>query len=258
MKKAAILLIGGISKKKGQYLQNYVNIIKDSKDSYVNFTSCFLSIQKCIVKANPDFNFDFFIHSWSFDLKSELDNLYKPIVSLYEDNSQYKDILNKKKRTGHLSTISRMLSMKKGIELIEKSQKDYSFIILIRPDILIWKNIELKLLDENILYVDGHHIPEKFKGDNIFIMNMKNLHQMKHIFDYEEIPYGHNFTYKFITQQMQKKPNHDFKMLDLVPPKDFEILRKIYHNSYIKYKTINENILKEFNLSLEEIKQYEI
>ena len=52
----------------------------------------------------------------------------------------------------HVATLSQSLNTKFGIELIEKQNINYDYVIIYRIDLLIWKDIVLSEYDFNKIY----------------------------------------------------------------------------------------------------------
>ena len=221
MKKVAILLKGAISKKEGRYLidDNIIN------NNYINFSCCKTSIQKHIIEANKDVNFDFYICSWSHDLEKELVQLYSPNDSLFLNYNDYKgQILNVFQNYNyymhphHVATLSQSLNTKFGIELIEKQNINYDYVIIYRIDLLIWKDIVLSEYDFNKIYFNKHSRDNAapFSGDYHWMMNMNMLNKFK--FTYDSVhsghpPIAHSFFKSYVLNYMHEELFENAKKL---------------------------------------------
>lgn len=76
----AVLVRGGVSPIQGRW-----SMRKTPRDiKRVNVQACFASIRKNIVLANPNADFDFFVHSWQVDMAKELDLTFAPVASAYQ------------------------------------------------------------------------------------------------------------------------------------------------------------------------------
>jgi len=112
MKKVAFCLLGAVSKECGKFIQPKT-LYTDSP--YVDYVKCKKSIMKYIIKANPNYEFDFFCHCWNYDLEDELQKLYNPKILLCENNNDYIDELLSKCDIDRFHLISHALSLKKTI-----------------------------------------------------------------------------------------------------------------------------------------------
>lgn len=164
--RVAICLRGAVAKKTSRFpLENQIYV----SGEYVNYAAVKNSIQRHIVDCNKNMTFDFFIHCWSTDLENELVRLYNPVRWKFEDNRIYNDEIRKgipdSSQFGQLSSV---LSMKKSLELVDDS---YDRIILVRPDVLLWKDMNLSEYEKDVIYVN-RWIEER--GDFHFVMSSKH------------------------------------------------------------------------------------
>lgn len=251
-KKVAILLKGAVSRKSGKI--SYVH-----NNDYVNYYAQFLSLKKHLLDTNKDYSFDFFIHCWDFELEQKINQIYNPTLALYENNVEYKDkiidILNKCQcDLQFYSQVSQCISIKNGIQLIEKNSilKDikYEIIIIYRLDLLLWKNMYLNnYCDLNNIYVNKY---EDCLGDFHFIMNFENAKQFANIVDNLSIklkPLPHQFFKTYICKTMNK----NLIMDDIEAGTHQEVIRKL-KNVYQTH--IFDEDLKNYDLLKEEIFSY--
>jgi hypothetical protein len=211
MKRVAFLIKGAVSKVSGKF-DNPGQLYREG--SYINYKAAYNSIVKHFIKPNPDYIFDFFIHCWNPDLETNLVDLYKPVVSKFENNNIYKnDIISKLDYSGvgHgcFALASHSLSIKFGCELIEdyvnNSNTEYDFVILYRPDILIWKDVVLGDYDINSISLSNY---QDYRGDFHFIMNYINMLKFKNIWESispQNQPLEHKLFPKYI-QEFIKVP----------------------------------------------------
>ncbi len=190
MKKVAFCLRGAVSKKNGVT----GSLLKEnSNDDYIDYVKCRNSIFKFIISKNPSYQIDFFCHCWNVDLKNNLEELYKPKKSLFENNNSYIDdiierckVLDHKKRKQEVSGISQSLTIKKSLILKEEYEKEnnceYDIVILYRYDVLLWKDMILDNynLNSSNIYVNGH--PEG-NGDFHFVTSNSNSAAFKGLYD---------------------------------------------------------------------------
>jgi hypothetical protein len=266
-RKVAILLRGAVSRNR------YGAFISDTNcthGNYVKFESIEKSIRKHIIEFNSDIaDFDFYIHSWNYDLETELLNLYNPVKYKFENNDDYTNELEsykkyiknvskfelRKNRKKYLGQMSQALSIKKVIELVEESESSYDQIILYRPDVLLWKDMDLKKYDTDKIYVTGHKGHGGFGGDFHFVMNMRNANKFKNLYDSlhqgNAPPSPHHWIKKYVFDFMKS----DLIMDDIIPPHHQEVLRKIKGRPRAAYELgfISEEILKQYDLKLTDL-----
>jgi hypothetical protein len=246
MKKVAICLRGFVSKKEHSY--NYYNC----NSEYINYLAIYKSIKKHIIDCNPDYIFDFFIHSWSYDLENDLNSIYKPKESKFEDNNiYYNEIIDRIKPgdptpyNGKFAFISQSLTIKKSVELMEKYSIENNFIydkvIIFRLDVLLWKNI---LLDNyntyNFIYVNKNVNLEECTDDLYWVLNYNNSIHFKNVYNYLNdnitcMNYIKRYFVNYLNIEMMEDNN--------IAGKDFEILRKI--GCSINDNTISKKYLEE-------------
>ncbi len=251
MKKAAICFRGAMAKINSRFeLPNKVY----QTGSYINFKACHQSIFKHIVNANPNYEFDFFIHSWNQDLQDQLVLLYNPKQFLFEDNLKYsQEILSKSKEPKDFGGISSALSMKKSIELLEQQQLIYDIVILFRPDLLIIKDMILNNYDINKIYVNDTE-DHSLNGDFHFIMNLANISQFKSL--YHSIELGNKHQTHFWIYNYVKHFMHKELVLDnIMAGFDEEVIRKI-NGTMVLNNGISISTLLEYGLTKDEINIY--
>jgi hypothetical protein len=235
--KIAICLSGAMSKLGNRF------IAPDSlynNSPYINFNICFNSTKKHIIEANANCKFDFFIHSWNLDLKNDLEKLYCPIKSSFEDNLIYKEEINKKiKSNEDYAGISKSLSMQKSIKLLEEYNSNYDLIMIYRPDILLLKNIIFNKYDLNRIYVNTY---ANGQGDFHFIMNYENLKKFKYL--YNSIEQGNlHKTHFWIKNYVNNFMCQDLVEDEIIAGQDQEVLRKVSDKINT---TINPEVLLQY------------
>lgn len=194
MKKVAFCLRGAVSKKNGVTGSSPK---ENSNDDYIDYVKCRNSIFKFIISKNPSYQIDFFCHCWNVDLKNNLEELYKPKKSLFENNNSYiDDIIERCKVLGGInfhkrrkleeSGISQSLTIKKSLILKEEYEKEnnceYDIVILYRYDVLLWKDMILDNynLNSSNIYVNGHL---DGNGDFHFVTSNNNSAAFKGLYD---------------------------------------------------------------------------
>lgn len=246
--RVCFLLRGGISKKNVPHQMNYVN-----------FRACFNSIQKYIVDVNKNCTFDFFIHCWSKDLSLDLISLYQPKKYQFEDNNLYSNTIRSIQNKYHLTDqqsynqISSSLSLKKSIELMESYSAEnkivYDYVIIYRPDILIWKEMDLSIYSRDIIYVNKWY---DAIGDFHFVMNMDHANKFKNLFDScsegNNKPMVHVWIKNYIVNYLKIQLEED----NIRAGFDQEVLRQLYLCSYSVGKIL-EKQMNELGLTLADI-----
>jgi hypothetical protein len=229
MKKVAICLRGAISRKNMNLAD--INSLEKSKD-YINYVSVKKSIFKHIINANPSYSFDFFIYSWDEELEKPLNELYKPVRSVYINNSLFKDsILQKLADVKEFSQGSQFLSIQNVLLLKEHYELEnnfhYDIVIVYRPDVLLWKDMILDKYNlESYIYVNGHPDCE---GDFHFVMNNKKAREFKFLFYYLNNTYT-PLQHKYIKWYVYTILQENYCMDSIIPGVDQEIVRKITFN----------------------------
>ena len=120
----------------------------------VNVTIIRNALQQHLFEPNGGRSrFDVFIHSWSYDLAPLMNDLYKPVDAVFENQSSPQirsQILarmpqgdrSRPKGYSPFSGVASFLSMQKVLALVRNHENycafRYSRIILYRPDVLIW------------------------------------------------------------------------------------------------------------------------
>lgn len=252
--RVALCLRGAVSRKNSS--SHLKNNIYDLQNGYIDYTSVFRSIQEHIYKTNQNSTIDTFIHCWNEDLESELNQLYCPVKYLYENNNNYiTDIESRCKNPIEFAGLSHALSIKKVLEIKEEYEKTnnfiYDIVILYRPDVLIWKNIEFKYYLEKIqdtIYVNAH--PGN-NGDFHFIMSSEISLKFKNLYDSSSIGNNHLqhfWIQNFITNYIKC----NICMDNIVPGRDQEVARpeKIIRHS-INENNIDINIFKKYGITKE-------
>lgn len=220
---------------------------------YINFYATFHSINEHFIKANKDYSFDFFIHSWNEDLRQSLDNLYCPCASLYENNDIYQSqikqiLLNCELPENYYSQVSQCLSLKKGCELIEQYSINnnvfYDFIVIYRLDLLLWKDVYFSSFEKDKIYVNNYL---ECQGDFHFIMNYESMKEFKNVYNSlskDVLPMPHYPFKKFINNYMKK----DIHMDSIVAGQHQEVIRKI--KNVVDNGIITSEILEKYGLKL--------
>lgn len=187
MKKVAICLKGAVSKKGGTHDRFYKKGDLYRSGEYVDFIAVRNSVFKHIVNANPNYQFDFFLHGWNVDLQKQLISIYQPKSHLFEDNNNYNDMISSIiKNPNDFGGVSGGLSLKKSLELREvyeiENSFNYDIIIVYRYDVLLWKDMVLDSYDINkYIYVNAWL--GNCDADFHFVMSHSNAYKFKYLYD---------------------------------------------------------------------------
>lgn len=213
---------------------------------YVNYVAVKNSIQRHIVDCNKSVQFDFFIHCWSFDLENSLISLYQPKKWKFEDNRQYSNDIRKGiSDPNHFGQLSWVLSMKKVLELVDDS---YDRIILLRPDVLLWKDMQMDLYDTNSIYVNKW-IDER--GDFHFVFGQEHKELFENMFTSAirgNLCFGEGWVKKCILEDGR----FNFKSDTIQAGLHEEVLRQLKLTSISVHK-IHPDFFLQYGLTSEEI-----
>tara|TARA_Y100000389_G_C17453360_1_gene516331 strand:+ start:521 stop:1315 length:795 start_codon:yes stop_codon:yes gene_type:complete len=256
-KKVAICLRGAMSKIQNGWVGGRLKAEKSLEKLYttskkfVNFKAVYKSILIHIVNYNKDeYEFDFFIQSWNPELQKELIELYNPKKYIFEHQGLYKDIISNHTWTnlpntachrGKYGYCAQKLGICKSLKLVQEYSNNenvnYDLIIVYRPDVLLFKNMDLNCYDKNNVYINNS--PDE---DFHFIMNYKNSVLFSNMFDYK-------MTFKdYITNIMKVKVLGD----DIKFGIHQEVLRTLKYNS-IDVHQIPREVFYKYNLTDEEL-----
>ena len=144
--------------------------------------------KKNVIEQNPSIEFDVFVHSWSVDHQSEVDQIMHPIASVYEPTRIFKkptfyEIVKEKikKNLGKVyeyqrvnNIYSRWYSFQKVCDLVKKSDIEYDLVIVLRFDMVILNPIIFKDLDKNHFYSGNWIGLQNEKGALIEDFEFKN------------------------------------------------------------------------------------
>lgn len=183
----------------------------------------FNHIKKNILDGN---DVDIFIHSWEVDKKEEINNLYKPVKSLYEPQIDF-DILVEERNLNSLSgmprlpknVLSHLYSVSKSVGLVyDKMGKcEYDIVVKARFDLgrinrltsgnvggnpypVQCINFMTDIVDDKIYMADWNHFhmgPADmwFYGSNKIMKNFINLYE-----NLKEVMYIESDFHKFATK----------------------------------------------------------
>lgn len=246
-KRVAVCLRGAVSKVKGGHIITSDHIYKDGE--YVNYRAVYMSYLIHLIRPNEEnYEFDFFIQSWNIDLEDDLSKLYQPKAKVFEDNRKYTKLINRNIVKSYGNT-SQILSITKVLELLKKyiseTKQEYDMVVVCRPDVILFKDIDLDWYDPREVYVNSN-LDRTLKGalDFHFIMNQENAMKFGKIFGSKM-----NFV-NFVEKKMKKKLLVDQIKFGIHQ----EVLRKIKMAS-IDRNNVPREIFYKYGLTDQEIDQ---
>lgn len=273
MGKAALVLRGGVSRISGRLLNP--GDVSNSNSRYINYRACAKSIQKNIIDANPDFQFDVFIQSWNPDLELELTKIYTPKGKSFEINDEYAPILHNlttqslknqprslKNGLGRrfnvtsieyrktFAGISQALAMKKGVELVVHSGNlsDYDHIILCRPDVVLLRAIDFAEYKDDFVYVNNY---AELMGDFRWVFNPRSIGLFSDLV--ESIERGNYHQQHFWIRDFFVRHCGDTYVQDkILAGRDEEVMRQV------RYSKIPFDVLRNFGVSEDEYSEYDV
>ena len=157
-RRVALCLRGAMGKiKSGHFSRESCDIYRDLP--YVPFEAVRASLQKHLIEANPDYEFDVFVHSWNPDLQPKFKELYAPKLTLYEDNKQYEEDI-KRNVVRNFAYTSQQMSICRSLRVMQiyahENKVRYDKVISYRPDALLYKDMRLtKDYADDVVYVNS-------------------------------------------------------------------------------------------------------
>ena len=191
MKNTAVCFVGAI----GLARSEFAGTVKSSDNSLIDYVAISKINKKRIIDVNE--NVDVFIHCWTPPAEENMVINYNPKLYLFEDNDIYAEQFSNKckdhtiKKTGvpymmEFNRASFLFSIKKSLLLLkefeEKENIKYDKILVIRPDVVLFKELNMSdlVLEDNIVISnDGRAHP----GDFFYIMNSFTAYKFLQMYD---------------------------------------------------------------------------
>ena len=255
MKKIALCLHGAMSVKEGDFNGGYKNSYVDHDyieyrediNDFVDFSACYKSIKKHIIDHNTDYKVDVYIHMWyqNKEMKNKIINLYKPKKHNFEENIKYRTEFNNKCMSigdhskSFKGNVSRAYSLCQSLKYATATEINYDLVISYRPDVLLWKDMDLKLYSPTAITTNGKG------GDFHYIMSKENAIKFSGLYDRLNNAHyrsGCGLYNRFISD-LNVTRNSD----DVLPNKHQEVLRKLRKYT-LPNKSISNETLLEFGL----------
>lgn len=249
MEKVAICIRGAVSKLGGRFERE--GQVYTVQGDYVNVDAVRLSLQRHIQDCNPSCSFDFYIHCWSTDLEDRLVRLYTPRKWKFEDNRLYADTIRRGVNTpAEFALLSSVLSMGKSLELIEG---DYDRIIMIRPDVLLWKDILLHEYDRNVIYVNNWI---DRRGDFHFVFSPQHSYIFKEMF-HAALNGDTCFGEGWIKHRILRDGQFEYRSDSIRAGHDEEVLRQLGLVA-VQRHGIDPARFLDYGLTLDEMERYRV
>lgn len=211
-------------------------------------------VMKHFVNCYSAFCIDFYGHLWD-----EFNNDYSAYSNniVVESNIKYQvminDIYNHTDRSSENSwvksrakaQISNLISICKAIDIVDNSNKKYDYVVIFRPDYIVWETIRVPSnIDENTIYINKHG-PNKESGESIFILHRSKLIYFKDmlsdIIDGNVIPKSHFFYYNYFVNL--KKMKYEQLYYDVGSNCEQVTMLHMYYKTCIKLR----NLINGFN-----------
>lgn len=138
-------LIGGIKSKSGESIASSEDVLEIGYKHY----------KEHIFDKNP--NVDVFIHTWSVDLKKQINKLYRPKKVIFQKQIKFKvpnyaagEYQRKQNHYSRWYSTKKVIELKRQYEI--KNKFRYDIVILTRFDIALQKNFEFDRFNPKYFY----------------------------------------------------------------------------------------------------------
>lgn len=225
--RVALCIRGGVSRVAGHYQSDAIPKTLSPSVGYANYSAVGESVRRHIIGVNKNASIDVFVHSWSVDLEEQINSIYAPIASVFEDNELYADdIRSRCREPKDFGGVSQALAIKKVVEIKENYERSsgavYDKVVLYRPDVLLWKDMVLSDYDtSSAVFVNAH---AGGGGDFHFVMSSEDASAFKGLYDssLNGNPHREHHWTKSFVEQFMKRP---LLMDQIVPGLHQEVVR---------------------------------
>ena len=195
-----------------------------NKNQLVDYVGISEILKSKLIDVNE--NVDTFIHCWTPSVSTNMVEIYKPKACEFEQNDIYaEEFKSKCYNIGSLyNRASFLLSIQKSLSLMIDSGKVYDNVLIIRPDVVLFKNLilsELELVD-NIVYSNNGRV---HPGDFFYLMNYNTSKTFRNM--YEKI--NPNVNYEIRTMPVDLASELGIDIIDhpnFIAGRDIEVSRK--------------------------------
>ena len=210
------------------------SLILENKTGYCDISVVSNSIKRHVFRANePRFDFDVFLFSWNVDLAQDLTALYEPNRSLFMQFPRQIFVNLSLHYDIPPNELSRHYAIQQSLKMCQAAEelngKTYSIIVLMRLDVLLFKDVILDNYNPNEIY---NNCGASGNADFHFIMNSSNARQFSKLYDYLSHPMLQPLTKRTHLGLHRKFASIFMNNLtltpdDLCPPQDLEVYRKV-------------------------------
>ena len=168
----------------------------------VNYLNTYETHRNNLIIPN---NADVFVHTWSHQYETDINEKYQPKKSIFEPQINFKEEADKICKDGYRNDqnhhiLSRWYSNKKVLELMKNYEEEHSFkydlVMITRFDCFYKGEWNMKELNPNNFYIIGgweadysHSLP-----DLCFICNSDNANKLSKMYDnIKNVYFNHNF-----------------------------------------------------------------
>lgn len=196
------------------------------------------AIRRHIIEPNGgQDNVRVFIHSWAYDLKEKMSDIYAPTLAKYENqaDSEHQILTKVHKDTSPpggycpYCGAAASLSMQKSLELVAEYEAtchhQFDRILLYRPDVLLWgQNMLLGKYNGSHITCNRHD--DVGKGDFHWVFNSRHAQQFR---PFDSLNLGQPPYFGWIRDYIAKSiPPYEHPRVDSFRPcQNQEVLRKI-------------------------------
>lgn len=129
-----------------------------------------------VLEQNSEHEIDTYIHTSSTEYKDDLLNFYHPKDYLIEENPFKNTVTNFKNNVEECeeqrriyALASRLYSNKVVVDLMNKSNIKYDFVLLVRHDLVFFEPLLFNQFDGNYFYVANNRVDKKFPDPKVRI-----------------------------------------------------------------------------------------
>ena len=244
MPRIALVYRGGIPKVNSRFSA------QSTSDAlpYVDFVRCLEGVERHIKQANPEYDFDTYIHCWNQELQGELTRILSPKNFSFSNQAKYRvgiwlrvtasyfnDLrvngtnsfimkLNKVSLQREYAGIAQSLSIRLALNLIPPDKEmEYSYIILLRPDVLLSRDLTLNQYKGSKITLNNSG---NLRGDFRFVFNPIYLEGFRSLYNSTLRGHVHKVHY-WIPKHLLRLYGEVLDEDCIVAGKDEEVIRKV-------------------------------
>jgi hypothetical protein len=188
MHRVAVAFFGAMCHQHGQFVDPVMTA--DIIDPTDTAQSCNLytvknSLQRHILDVNAEFGVDVFVHSWTTHMAKDFIDAYSPVKATFQtfEHDAFQAAADGKGVPA--LEVSRHASMQAVLRSVADHERfrnrRYDYVVLTRPDVLLWKDMRLSSYDPERVY---NNKGNGGSADFHFVMNSTNAEAFSAIYDY--------------------------------------------------------------------------